>query len=76
MIIKLRSFMANLQDEGHKVPTVTELAKDVGVSRVQMQRIVGGHVESVKLNVVANIIAAMRRRGYSMDVSDVFEYRD
>lgn len=84
MIVKLKSYLATLDDlERFKpaanrkpIPTVTELAKEVGVSRAQMQRVVSGHIDSLKLKVGGGIIKALRERGFETDVSDILEYRD
>ena len=84
MIVKLKSYLATLEDverfkpeaERRDVPTVTALAKDAGISRIQMQRIVGGDIQSLKLAVGAGIIRALRDRGFQTDVDDLLEYRD
>jgi DNA-binding Xre family transcriptional regulator len=76
MIIKLRTFLATLEDEGHPVPTLTELAKEVGVSRPQMYRIASGKVDNLSLATLAGIISTMRRRGFKMDIGDLLEYRE
>jgi DNA-binding Xre family transcriptional regulator len=84
MIVTLRSFLARLEDEERfkpeaqrrTVPSVTELAKEVGLSRVQMQRVVGGDITSLKLSVGGGVIKALRERGFSADVNDILEYRD
>lgn len=82
MIIKLRSYLTNLEEnerakgDRREVPTITALAKDVGISRVQMQRIASGNVDSLKLRVANDIIKAMRQRGFEMSVSDFLEYQD
>lgn len=82
MILKLRGYLATLDDmekarpEGQRrqIPTITELAREVGLSRVQMQRIVGGNTESIKLDVAGNIIRVLRRRGFPMEVTDLIDF--
>lgn len=84
MIIKLRSYLANLEDgeqaappaQRRDVPTITALAKEAKVSRVQLQRVAGNDVKSVKLEIVGNIIKALRRRGFGTEVGDLLEYRE
>lgn len=84
MIVKLKGYLATLEDEERlkplhqrrSIPTVTELAQEVGVSRAQMQRVVGGHIDSLKLKVGSGIIQAMRQRGFPMQVTDLIDYRD
>ena len=75
MIIKLRSYLANLQDEGHQVPTMTELADEIGISRPHMYKIAAGKTD-FKLSAIVGIISAMRKRGFKMDVTDLLEYRE
>ena len=84
MIIKLKGYLANLESvervkpEGQRleVPTITALADDVGISRVQMQRIATGDIKSIKLDVAGGIIRSMRERGFSMDVTDLLGYQE
>ena len=76
MVIKLKSYLANLTEEGHEVPTITALAKEIGLSRVQLQRIVGNDVMSVRLDTLSSIINAMRRRGFKMQTTDLIDYRE
>lgn len=58
------------------VPTIKDLATEVGISRVQMQRIVSGNIDSLKLKVGGEVIRVLRDRGFQTDVSDILEYRD
>lgn len=84
MIVTLKSYLARLEDEERfkpeaarrEVPNIGELAKDAGISRVQMQRVVSGDISSLKLTVGSGIISALRKRGFDTDVSDILEYRD
>lgn len=84
MIIKLRSYLANLEDAEQaapaaarrEVPTITALARAANVSRVQLQRVAGNDVKSVKLEIIGNVIRALRDRGFDTDISDLLEYRD
>ena len=75
MIIKLRSFLAALQDEGYEVPTMTELAQEIGISRPHMYKIAAGKTD-FKISAVTGIIAALRRRGFEMEVDDLLEFRE
>lgn len=76
MVIKLKSYLAGLTVEGHEAPSITALAKEIGLSRVQLQRIAGNKVESVRLDVLSNIIHVMRQRGFSMQTTDLIDYRE
>jgi len=84
MIVKLKSYLAKLEDEQRfkvhgprlDVPTIKDLAEEVGISRVQMQRIVSGNIDSLKLKVGGEVIRVLRDRGFQTDVCDILEYRD
>lgn len=84
MIIKLRSYLADLAEDERAlppikrrdVPTMTALAEEAGVSRVQLQRVAANEVKSVKLEIVGNIIKALRKRGFRTEVSDLLDYKD
>lgn len=84
MIVKLKSYLAKLEDEERfklqgprrAIPTIKDLAGEVGISRVQMQRIVSGNIDSLKLKVGGEVIRVLRDRGFDTDVSDILEYRD
>lgn len=84
MIITLKSYLAELEKEEQfrpatkrrDVPTITALAKEIGVSRAQFHKMLANQTKSLKLDIADNIIKAMRERGFNMDVSDLLEYRD
>lgn len=75
MIIKLRSYLATLQEEGCEVPSMTELADEIGISRPHMYKIAAGKTD-FKVSAVRDIISAMRKRGFKMDINDLLEYRE
>lgn len=83
MIIKLKSYLASLEEEERtkpsqdrrRIPTITDLAKHIGISRIQMQRIASGNISSLKLDVADRIITEMRKQGFPMDVGDLIGYR-
>lgn len=75
MVVKLKSYLANLKEEGHEVPTITDLADEIGVSRPHMYKIAAGKTD-FKISAVAGIISAMRRRGFEMQVTDLIDYRE
>jgi predicted transcriptional regulator len=75
MIIKLRSFLATMQDEGYEVPSIPELAEEIGVSKPHMYKIAAGKTD-FKVSAVRDIITAMRKRGFKMDIGDLLEYRE
>lgn len=82
--VKLKSYLAQLEDsetfkpEGERleIPTVSALANEAKITRAQMHRILANDIRSLKLDVADSIIKSIRRRGFSMDVSDLLEFRD
>ncbi|MCB0182120.1 MAG: helix-turn-helix domain-containing protein [Anaerolineae bacterium] len=64
------------ETERKPVPTITELANDISITRQQLHRIVGDDIKSLKLDVADDIIKAMRRRGFEMEVKDLLEFRE
>lgn len=81
--INLRAYLARLEaDELAKpesqrraVPSVPELANEIGVSRVQLYRLVGGQVQNFNLETAGRLMDAMNHRGFPMTVSDLLVYR-
>jgi len=57
-----------------RVPTIRELAGDVGVHEVNMSRLVNGKVNDLRLTTAAKIISTMRQYGFEMDVTDLLVY--
>ncbi len=84
MIIKLRSYLASLEEAERAkpesirrdVPSLAGLADDVGISRQQLHRIASSNIESLRLAVAGDIIKAMRRRGFPMEVNDLLGFID
>lgn len=84
MIVTLKSYLTRLQEEERarpeaqrrEVPAIKDLAAAAGVSRVQMQRVVNGDIDSLKLRVGSGVIKALRDRGFQADVCDILGYRD
>ena len=84
MNIVLKSYLARLEDEERyrpanerrQVPTITALADEINMSRPQLSRIFNGDVKSINLEIGSKIMAAIRKRGFDMRVTDMLEYRD
>lgn len=84
MKIKLKGYLASIEDQEaarpvsqrREVPTVKALANEVGISRVQLQRLAAGQIKNLNLELTANIIKAMRNRGFEMRLTDLIEYQD
>lgn len=64
------------QKDRRKVPTITALAGDVGITRSQMHRILSNEVKSLNLDIADKIITVMRQRGFDMAITDIVDYRD
>jgi DNA-binding Xre family transcriptional regulator len=84
MYVTLRSYIERLsalenskpKDQRRHVPTMKELAEEVGIHQVTMSEISNSNIRQLNLETGGRIIAAMRRRGFSMDVNDLLAYRE
>jgi len=84
MFITLRSYMNRLaaieksrpEDQRRHVPSMEDLAKEVGVHPVTMSNIANSNIRQLNLETGGRIISAMRRRGFSMQVTDLLDYRE
>lgn len=82
LVLSFRAYLSGLRaaelkkpvTERRRVPTLTELAREVGVSPAQFARIVGGEVQSLNLKTGARIIAVMRQHGFEMEERDLIQY--
>lgn len=82
MYISLRSYLESLKaiesakPEGKRkhVPSVSELAKGVGMHDVSLSRIANNKVSQLALDTGDKIITEMRRRGFQMQVQDLLTY--
>src|SRR4051794_3822179 len=83
MYITLKSYLGHLEAlERSKpvggrraVPTIGELAEELGIHRVTLSNIINGNIQQLDLKTGGRIITAMRRRGFEMDVTDMIAYR-
>lgn len=82
MIVKLKTYLSQLEDleqarpecERRPVPSITELASEIGLSRIQLQRLASNQVEGIKFSIADSIIKAMRRRKFPMELTDLIDY--
>lgn len=82
MHIVLKSYLERLKEEERakpphqrrRVPSIRELAEDIGVHETNLSRLVNGKVTDLRLPTVAKIIATMRQYGFPMDVSDLLVF--
>jgi DNA-binding Xre family transcriptional regulator len=63
--------LAKLPNERNFVPTITELAEVAGITRQAMHNFATNRVKLVNLEVLSVVISELRRRGFSVEVSDL-----
>lgn len=84
MLVKLKEYLERLKAEEsilpvekrRDIPSITALADEIGISRVQLQRLVSNETEGIKFDVGGKLIKVMRQRGFKMDITDLLEYHD
>ncbi|MBA3533278.1 MAG: hypothetical protein H0T73_15265 [Ardenticatenales bacterium] len=54
---------------------MAEIATDIGLSAVAMSNIATNSIKQLSLETGGKIIAAMRARGFPMEVGDLVAYR-
>lgn len=57
-----------------KVPTISQLADDIGIERGTLSRTANNKFKSPSLDTLGRVIAALRQRGFDTDVSDVLRF--
>jgi hypothetical protein len=83
MYITLKNYLESLEtferskpkEQRRGVPSLRELARDVGIHEVTMNNIANNNIRQLNLDTGAHIISALRRRGFNMDVTDFIAYR-
>ena len=63
-------------DKRRAVPTMKELAEELGIHQMTLSDIANSRVELLNLTIAARLIAAMRRRGFPMKIGDLLEYQE
>jgi DNA-binding XRE family transcriptional regulator len=58
------------------VPTIDDIAGEVGVSRTSIYNLASGDVQQLNLKIAGRIIAALRARGFRMEITDLLAYRE
>jgi DNA-binding Xre family transcriptional regulator len=84
MYVSLRSYIDRLsaienskpKDQRRPVPTMKELAEEIGIHQVTMSAISNSNIRQLNLETGGRIISAMRRRGFSMEVGDLLAFRE
>lgn len=83
MYVTLHAYLKRLRDlESSKpeerrryVPTLTEIAADVGITTVAMSNIANNKIRQLSLETGGKIIDAMQKRGFPMEVNDLVAFR-
>lgn len=82
MYLNLKSYLGELEaverskpvGKRRDVPTMTELARAVGMHKVSFSRLVTGQVRSLNFDVGAKILDELRRRGFETNPGDIIGY--
>jgi len=82
MHIVLRGYLTRLEEEEkakpphlrRRVPSIRELAKEVGVHETNLSRLANGKINDLRLTTASRIIVTMRQYGFPMDVSDLLVF--
>lgn len=83
MYVTLKTYLEGLEtfersrarEQRRRIPSLRELAKDVGIHEVTMNNIANNNIRQLNLETGAKIIDAMRLRGFKMEVTDLVAYR-
>lgn len=84
MYITLKRYLTRLEEiesrkpeeERKHVPNLSELAKSLKMHQTSISRLANNQISQLNLDTGDRIISEMRRRGFSMQTTDLVEYRD
>lgn len=72
---RLRAEQGQLPPQRRKtIPTIRELAADIGVHEVTLTNIVNGNLKLLNLEMSRKLLDAMWRRGFSPQTIDLVKY--
>lgn len=82
MYVNLKSHLDELkaietskpESERKDVPSLSELARSIGIHQTHIARIAGNRMASLNFKIFDQIITEMRQRGFQTDVSDLLVY--
>lgn len=82
MYITLKAYLDRIETEERskpasqrrRVPSMEELAQEIGMHRVSLSRIANNGISDLNLETGGKIISAMRRFGFPMEASDFVAY--
>jgi DNA-binding transcriptional regulator YhcF (GntR family) len=83
MYIALRPYLKGLDEaekakpveERRRVPSIEELAHEIGVHPVTFRNIANGNIKQLNLELGGKIISTMRRFGFPMQETDLIRYQ-
>lgn len=83
MYVAFRSYLKGLDDterekpieERRRVPSIDELAHEVGVHTVTFRNIANGNIKQLNLELAGKIITVMRKLGFPMQETDLIRYQ-
>lgn len=58
------------------MPSIDELAEEIGVSRTTLYNVAGGTNVQLNLRLAERLIIALRRRGFAMEITDLLALRE
>jgi len=62
--------------DGLHVPSIDELAQELNVSRSTLFNFARGNIKQLNLTLAGQVIVAMRRRGFPMEITDLLSLRE
>ena len=77
ILVTLKPYLANLESRGYNVPSLSQLARDVGCDFATVSRIANNHVTRLNIKILDAIIIELRQRGFNTGLDDllIFESR-
>lgn len=61
-------------EERRRVPTMSDISRESGVSFQSINRLANGHAKHLNLSTGNKIIKAVRKRGFPMEIQDLFRF--
>ena len=72
--ITLNSYLKSEREKGADAPSVSALARDIGMHQVTLSRLANNQVKQLNLSTANKIIMAMRKRGFNMQICDLIRF--
>jgi DNA-binding Xre family transcriptional regulator len=82
VVVTLRAYLDRVsaiergrpEAQRRRVPSMEELAKEVGVHPVTLSNIAGSNIQHLNLKTAGRIIWVLRKHGFQIQVSDFLDY--